>query len=1227
MKVEKKIVSVDVGGTFCDAVLQDGDKLTTLKLLSTGVLKCKTVLPVNNTKEVRIEQNWNLPFPTVLNGCHVLINNKKVKISSFNVAQNVLSFEKAIPLKAGEILTITSGLEAPLFAAHLLTGIPTHQSLPNVELRVGSTKATNALLEHKGVPCIWITNEGLGDLLYIKTQQRPDIFQLDIPEPIVLHKKVIEIHARISSAGEEIYPIEQKVIDKLTKELPLNRSTPIAIALIHSYRNPKHEQKIKSHIVSLGYHTVFASSDLQSTIHLVPRAETTVVNAYLAPIMDSFIHSLVKNDVETLQMNTSAGNLESPEKYNAKDSLFSGPAGGIKAAEYWARLYKTNHLLTFDMGGTSTDTARIDNQFASLRYFSKIGEHSIVSPSHEVETVAAGGGSIIDFVDGKFIVGPKSAGAFPGPACYGQGGPFTITDLNLILNRLNTNGFRIPINKDLSLIELKKLFQIAKLAYTERNIQSTLEGIAKIANEKMANAISKISVAKGHDPRLYALLVFGGAGGLHACDIADILHINKVIIPYHAGIFSAVGISKANRQTIWIKQLNTTHIDIENLKAHFKALYEHGTLSKSFSEPEIKSQKVYLRYLGQNESIEVEFGEKMIQEFESKIIAQFGALFEKNIEIEKIALHIAEKENKKYDTLSSVVRTKYKSNESSINWNILLPGHVFNGNTTIYHDQAAVYIPTGWKVEVQSNLDLVITKQKSKSINSHWNKEVELELFTNRFKAIAEQMGVQLQRSAFSVNVKERLDFSCALVDAKGYLIANAPHIPVHLGSLGICTRLVLEKNKMKEGDIYITNHPLYGGSHLPDITLIKPVFVQKKCVAYLINRAHHAEVGGITPGSMPTMATNLLQEGAVILPITIAKNHKPNWNKIEKLFTQSTYPSRDPKSNALDIKAAIQSLETGEKMVKDLCTKYGVYHTMNQMDLLLNQSTGIIQSFIKQNKGRHINVSEKMDDGREINLSLHFTNTKIIFDFSKSSSTHTGNLNANISIVYSVIAYILRIIPNRDIPLNDGLMKNVIIRSKESFITPRFIEDPAKCPAVVGGNTEVSQRITDTILKAFGLAACSQGTMNNFLFGNNTISYYETIGGGVGATKNAPGRSAIHQHMTNTKITDPEELEFRYPVLLEKFAIRKNSGGHGKQKGGNGIVRKIKFLEPMTVTLIGQHRVTAPYGLKGGKPGKVGKQYLIKNGKKKYIDANKNIDVNAGESVEILTPGGGGYG
>lgn len=937
---------------------------------------------------------------------------------------------------------------------------------------------------------------------------------------------------------------------------------------------------------------------------------------------------------------TSSGGLVDVADFHPKDSLLSGPAGGVLGAANIARQFGIEKILTLDMGGTSTDTARFNNGF-DYKFSTKIGEQEIAVPTIDIGTVAAGGGSICAFDGYKLTVGPASAGAFPGPACYGKNGPLTITDVNLLLGRLDVSAFNIPIDIETANAKLNDIVTGIK---TKNNItyskEEILKGFEKIANEKMANAIREISVSKGFNPKEYTLMAFGGAGGMHVCAIADLLEIKKIIIPFDAGILSAKGIHESEIEKWYsIQILKVLNNDLSVLNSKIKTIKQkiiNAFIQDGFSidKIEIKNVFIYLRLLGQSNTIELKYDKNIVESFRKKYIKLFGHYPEnKSIEIESIKVIGSTKEHDipKIETVKFEEKKYLNQKNKSYQWNGLKVGDTITGNSILSNELGTVFIPKGWELTIQSGKDAFLTKIEATKQLEIENETIELELFTNRFMAIAEKTGLQLQRTSFSVNIKERLDFSCAILDPEMELLANAPHIPVHLGSLGVCARLILEKMELRKGDVIITNHPKYGGSHLPDVTLLSAAFDDEgNLIGYLINRAHHAEIGGKRPGSMPPDATNLSEEGVVIPPIYLVEKGEIHWNRIADMLKNAPYPSRALTENIADINAALASLKTGEEDLQILVRKYGLQKVHYYMQQLKNLSAQNLEKALSPFENQILDASETLDDGHQIQVRIEIQKQKIRLNFEGTSSVHPRNLNANPAIVNSVVIYVLRLICNDDrIPLNEGLMKHVeIILPKNSFISPDFPDNPDLCPAVVGGNTEVSQRLTDTLLKAFGLAACSQGTMNNFLFGNDSFGYYETIGGGTGAGNGFHGRSAVHQHMTNTKITDLEEMEFRYPVRLWNFGIRGNSGGKGKFRGGDGIIREVEFLEKMDITILGQHRKNAPYGLNGGQEGKRGQQVIIrKDGTVELLEHIDKTSVNQGDRIRIETPGGGGFG
>ncbi|GGC07327.1 hydantoinase B/oxoprolinase family protein [Dyadobacter sediminis] len=1240
---------IDTGGTFTDCIAVDptGNK-TRIKVLSSSCLRGRIIRKTAPGK-YEFEASWNFDND-LLAGYFFKINaidiSSKVKV--FDHSRKILTLDDDLFIPENADFEISTGEEAPVLAARLLTKTPLNAALPDMEMRLGTTKGTNALLERKGAKTLLIVTKGFKDLLYIGNQQRPSLFQLNIPEPSLLYDTVIEADERLDAAGNVVIPFRSDHCD-----LPENNKNfqSVAISLLHSYQNDAHEKELATQLAANGSKYVSASSALFPFSHYLRRTQTAVVNAYLDPILDQYLNNIKKAlQTGSLKVMTSTGSLSEVAGFHAKDSLLSGPAGGMVAAANTAKRLGFDKAITFDMGGTSTDTALIDGQ-PELKYVTEIDGIEFHNPTLAIETVAAGGGSICWFDGFSLQVGPESAGASPGPACYGAGGPLTVTDINLLSGKLDASRFGIPVRPEAAVAELEKL----KNAILERtgNALTTnvlISGFERIANEKMADAIRRISVEKGIDPADFALITFGGAGGLHSCQLAGLLDMETVVIPYDAGLFSAVGMGEALVSNIVSRQILLPWREAGNsIEAWKNELIESAASQlkvQGIHAFDIAFCSVYLRFAGQENTVEVAYdGENTVHAFKKVYTAQFGYYPENlNIELESLKLMLREKaetpevlnriETGKPATpirkVPPLLATQTANSADLYEWDKLNTGEQISGPAVLLSNTSTSYIPVGWKLVVQENKDAIAFRiSDEKAFSDEQSEEVALQLFTNRFKAIAEEMGVQLQRTAFSVNVKERLDFSCALLDAEGELLVNAQHIPVHLGSMGICGRLVKEAIEIGPGDVVITNHPRYGGSHLPDITLLSGVFTaENECIGYVINRAHHAEIGGKTPGSMPPDAVCLAEEGIVILPQYLVKNNAFQWETIRRLFNEGPYPTRSFLSNEADILAALSALRKGSAQLLKLVDLHGLAQVKKYMQRLKESAVIQLKQALVPLSGQTFHATEFLDDGHKIQVSISISEEKQLFDFTGTSSVHPNNLNANISILYSAVLYVLRLLVDKEIPLNDGLMKHVEIKlSENSFLHPDFTDDPLQCPAVVGGNTEVSQRLVDTLLKAFGLAACSQGTMNNFLFGNEQFGYYETIGGGSGAGPGFHGRSAVHQHMTNTRITDPEQLERKCPVRLLEFGIRRNSGGNGRYNGGDGMIRKVQFLKPLQVTLLGQHRKYAPYGMHGGDDGQCGKHMLFTKANVTELPGICNFSVDKGDILMIETPGGGGYG
>ncbi|MEA5457567.1 hydantoinase B/oxoprolinase family protein [Arcicella sp. LKC2W] len=1256
-------ISIDTGGTFTDCIATDnfGTEYR-CKILSSSSIRGEVIEQFSANK-FKVKQSWLLKRDILKDYLFLILgHNFQASVLSFDIHESTLEIDKSLPeYLQSQVFSfaLTANEEAPVLGARLITETALSESFPPIEMRIGSTKGTNALLEMKGAKTAFIVTKGFKDLLVIGNQARPDIFALNIVRPEPLYSLVIEVEEQIDAQGNIIQSL---VLDEknLVQSLVNQDIESVAICLKNAYRNNIHEQQLQETLKKY-FKFVNISTELSPQIKFVNRAETTVVNAYLAPIISNYLQNITdKLPNNSLKVMTSAGSLVKSNAFYPKDSLFSGPAGGVVGASVIAKQANYQHFIAFDMGGTSTDVARYDGNF-EYQFSQQIGNAQIFSPSLAIETVAAGGGSICTYDGYKLSVGPESAGSMPGPACYGAGGPLTITDVNLLLGRLDATQFSIPVFPEKAEERLQEILQNAHFQLSKEEV---LEGFRAIANEKMAETVRKISITKGYDTQDYALVAFGGAGGLHACGIADLLNINTILLPKDAGILSAFGISKAQVERFSeasVLQIFDVFLNskLEQQFSKLESEVKNKLIVDRISEDkiEIKSRLLYLRFKGQDSSIEVEWTdfEEGINSFKEKYTSIFGHWVENRaIELESIRVIAGEKkysEQCEYSLsenleiyfpepshfIEAFVENKKESVPVYIREN-LKSGAKIKGFALLLDRFSTTIIENDWELVIDDFGTGHITKIKVENTiqfadNQLNNEAAQLELFTNRFMSIAENMGVLLQRTSLSVNVKERLDFSCALLDADAELIANAPHIPVHLGSLGVCVRSVLKYISIEKGDVVITNHPKYGGSHLPDVTLISSVYSDdNQLIGYVVNRCHHSEIGGIRPASMPPYSTNLAEEGVVIPPMYLAKNGEIHWDTIRNVLTAAKYPTRSVEENLADLNAALAANRNGEIALQNLVKNYGLSNVHFYMNRLKEYSTQKMQERLQNFGIGTYEAEEFLDillDNKEIyrlKVKVEIAQNECVIDFSGSAKTHHGNLNANIAIVNSAVVYVLRLLLNENIPLNDGILKAVkIIIPEKSMLNPDFPDNSEDCPAVVGGNVEVSQRLTDTLLKAFGIVACSQGTMNNFLFGNAKFGYYETICGGSGAGEDFSGTSGVHTHMTNTRITDAEVMELRYPVYLNRFEIRENSGGNGIFKGGNGIVREVTFLEDVEVSLLRQHQQQEPYGISGGENGKVGKHILEKTDGTKFT--SNEFSAQKGDKITICTPGGGGFG
>lgn len=1247
-------IYIDTGGTFTDCLATDPTgMLHRCKVLSNSALRASIInLPSINKLVIQTDNTLPDDFFTGFSLRFLSHPDFTASIKAYHAETQTLILHSDLPIKAapGDVIELQSPYEAPILATRLITSTPGNRPLPQLEMRLSTTKATNALLERKGAKTLFLITEGFTDLLLIGNQQRSNLFELNIRKAGPFYDTIIPVPERIDSSGKVLTPLNTSFLTEKVTPILKNYES-VAVCLMHSTQNPVHEQRIKDFLTDHGVKNISISSELSNLMKIVPRAVTTDVNATLSPVMVSYLEN-VKKEISNskLHVMSSTGSLTGYKQYRPKDSLLSGPAGGVAGAVSVGLRSNLTKLITFDMGGTSTDVARYDNAF-DYRFEHTVGDATLQSPALSIETVAAGGGSICDFDGVSLTVGPESAGAEPGPACYGAGGPLTITDINLISGRLDPSNFHFPVNIDAAKAEFHKLHQRVQSKRGKSVAENELlDGFLDIANEKMAAAISTISTARGFDPTEYALVSFGGAGGQHATAVASKLGIRKIIVPQDSGLLSAFGLQQSSIRKIETLQCLSLLTEIESkLPELFDELYQSGLneMSKEGLMDDqfiVERRSLFMRLKGQESTLEIDWNP--ILSLKNAFRKEYKNIYnhwvdDREIEIESIRLILSESnevpvksefhrtdENPAFQNLKSIDYLGSRTKLPIYERDDLKPGTSLPGPALVLDPYSTLFTEPGWQIEVHSDQTVFLTRNSAEQQVQQRDEVINLQLYTNRFSGIAEQMGEMLRRTAISVNVKERLDFSCALLDSDGYLIVNAPHIPVHLGAMGSCVRTLLSKIEMNEGDVIVTNHPAFGGSHLPDVTVVTPVFYNGKRIGFTASRAHHSEIGGKRPGSMPPDATNLAEEGVVIEPQYLIKGGEPRLDEIRTKLSSGKWPSRSVNENMADLQAAVAANHFGMKKLQEMASPYGPDECTRYMQRLKIYAGERMRLTLKTLPDKTYSATEKMDDGSILCVNGIKQGDQLTINFNGTSGVHKGNLNANPSIVNSVVIYLLRLMVNAPLPLNDGLLEPVTVLIPEGMLNPAFDDDPEKCPAVVGGNIETSQRLTDTLLKAFNLAACSQGTMNNVLFGNETFGYYETIAGGTGAGEGFNGADAVHQHMTNTRATDPEILEHRYPVRLERYEINKNSGGAGMWNGGNGLTRTMTFLQPVSLSVLTQHRVTQPYGLNGGLPGKCGEQWIERiDGTREKLNWVDGKELNEGDRFVIVTPGGGGYG
>ena len=1131
------------------------------------------------------------------------------------------------------------------------------------EIKMGTTVATNALLERRGEPTVLVTTSGFADALRIGYQTRPDLFALDIMLPDMLYGQVIAVNERVRADGTVERPLDEDDARQKLAAARRDGMRAVAIVLMHGYRYPEHEARLMELAVEVGFEHISASHQVNPIVRLVPRGDTTVADAYLTPVLRRHIQT-VQDQIDTsLLFMQSNGGLAHPHHFRGKDALLSGPAGGVVGMARTGEAAGHGRLIGFDMGGTSTDVSHYDGRFERTTD-SVVAGVRVRAPMILIHTVAAGGGSILSFDGSRFRVGPDSAGAEPGPACYGNGGPLTVTDANVVLGRLHPDHFPAVFgprgDQPLDAVVARTAFGELASAITEATGQlwspeRAAEGFLGVAVQNMANAIKTISVQRGHDVSTYTLACFGGAGGQHACRVADELGMTTVLIHPHAGVLSALGIGLADVRSVTeraVGQLLTEDLlaavasDIAELSA---AAYTEVAADIAHSHIHIEAS-FFLRYEGSDTALEVTAGDyQPVQTaFEELHRTRFGfaspetPIVLESIQVEAIGRSglsetLADRPGEPHLGPSRDAPPKTSHPASFEGQPVDTPfydradlkqGAAVDGPAVIVDPNSTTVVEPGWTASVAPGGELILSRvapRPSSAVGTEVDP-VMLEIFNSLFMNVAEQMGVALENTAASVNIKERLDFSCAVFDPDGELIANAPHMPVHLGSMDMAVKAVIARHlEMAPGDAFVTNAPYNGGTHLPDVTVVMPVFDSDgaEVLFFTASRGHHADIGGTVPGSAPADSSNIAEEGVLFDGEVLARGGRFQEADIRAMLTGAQWPARNPDVNIADMKAQLSACQMGAVSLGEVIDYYSLPTVHAYMSHVRANAAESVRRLID-----HLTdaaFTARSDDGTQVSVALQVDRSQrsLTIDFTGTSDQHPGNFNAPQPVCRAAVLYVLRCLVDDNIPLNSGCLEPVeLIMPVPSMISP---VEPA---AVFAGNVETSQLIVDTLFGALGSVAASQGTMNNVVWGNQRHQYYETVCGGAGATARHDGCDAVHTGMTNARLTDPEVLEQRHPVVVEDFSIRRGSGGAGRHRGGDGVVRRTRFEETMSLNVLSSRREIAPYGIKGGSPGAVGTNRVLRaDGAVESYPGVFRTEVGPGDCLEIATPGGGGYG
>jgi len=1141
-------------------------------------------------------------------------------------------------------------------------------------VRMGTTVATNALLERRGERTALFITRGFGDALRIAWQNRPRIFDRHIVLPEQLQAVVYEVDERIGAHGDIVRALDRATLQRDLRHARAQGYNTVAIVFMHSYRYPQHEKIAAALARDCGFSQISVSHEISPLMKLVARGDTTVADAYLTPVLRSYVDQVRDELPHTrLLFMQSSGGLTDAGRFQGKDSILSGPAGGIVGAVRTAMQAGCDRIIGFDMGGTSTDVAHFagtDPADLERTFDAQIAGVRMRAPMLAIHTVAAGGGSILHFDGARMRVGPDSAGANPGPACYGKDGPLTITDCNLLLGRIQPAFFPKVFGRDgrqpLDVAATRAHFAALtnKISNKNNDLQSeaaVAEGYLHIAVENMASAIKKISVQRGHDISAYTLVCFGGAAGQHACQVADALGMRRIFIHPLAGVLSAYGMGLADitamhEQAVEARLDNSLQQRLDTLITALGTTAHNAVAAQDVPATAITlKSRVHLKYEGTDSALTVAYGTvaAMQAAFVESYLQRYSFLMpERALIVEAVSVEAIG--NAGYATPeTAVAATNHAATAptqvqmySDGRWQqvpvydrtTLAPGQRLHGPAIITDASATTVIELEWQADVAAQSQLLLTRSVARRSERTGTAvdPVRLEVFNNLYMSIAEQMGATLANTAYSVNIKERLDFSCALFDADGNLIANAPHMPVHLGSMGESVKAIINANRgrMTPGDAWMLNDPYAGGTHLPDITVITPVFdaQHQHILFYTGSRGHHADVGGITPGSMPPDSRHIDDEGVLISNFLLVQGGRLRETETRALFAAGRHPARNIDQNIADLRAMVAANHKGAAELERMVGHFGLDVVRAYMAHVQDNAEAAVRRVI--GNLRDGEFSYEMDHGAVIRVAIRVDTAarNAVIDFSGTSAQGHDNFNAPLAVTMAAVLYVFRTLVDDDIPLNAGCLRPLtVIVPQGCLLNPRH---PA---AVVAGNVETSQCVTDALYGALGVMSASQGTMNNFTFGNARHQYYETIAGGSGAgilsggndqVQGFEGTSCVQTHMTNSRLTDPEVLEWRYPVRIDSFAIRQGSGGDGRWRGGDGAVRRVRFLEPMTAAILSGHRRVAPYGMAGGLPGAVGRNAVERaDGQITELDACASVEMNAGDVFIIETPGGGGYG